>query len=1090
MALSTAELLLVIRARDEARREVAKLRRELTEAREEAIKSASGMEQQAKATQKATRAATLFNRAGAGTVRTLRRISSAAQALRGPLLLAGGAILAAAGYVVNAASNQNEAISKSTEVFGEHQRAIEAFARDAAGSFGLAKAQVFEYASTLGVIIKGSGETQKAAADMSLEILKLSADVASFNNLSIGDALQKLRSGLVGETEPLRSIGVLLNEAAVKAKAYEVGIAQVGETLTNAQKVQARYALILEQTKDSQGDFARTSEEVANSQRSLTAQMQDISATMGTTLLPTMKELLGEASRGSTRFGEWFAENEESIQSFVTGSIGALKSFWNNISSGARTVWPELRAAFEYIKTNRPLIIAAIVAIGAAITAAFGPVGAAAAALGLILTLLGTQQNEWERLADATEENIYTRMIPAIKDLQKEARKALEGEGDRDPIAQISKGIGTGLTLGLSGDSASRESLKYLATFGLAGSTQSQRVEAAKLVADIQDILRPLGEDVPKFVKEYVEGVIDGTVTLKDLQRAVDLFTTELDDASGEYASATQTLRHLNRLDPAAITSLNEMFFQTAGVALRGPTRVPTPAFDPLAAIDRASQQRDYREEMAKTAEEAAKAKAEQEAYTKSLEAFNERVQEASEQALAVARLLGDDDMAESQRQLNAYYTQYQAQLKDLYPKVDELTRNTWAMAAATKQLAEDTKLSEQAERELAAARALVTDAGQAANLRNTLLGDASALEAFNLAQSKLSGFLSEIQRLYPELSLAEQETLAWRYSMESATEEIRKQAEADEKLAEASKRAAEALANVIASIETSRRGAVAGALLRGDTRALDIHQRAAGLVDEYAISLRQLYPDMAKAEVAALAWSEAQKQANTEAQQAANAERQRIAAEQAAARAAEQASAARARAQQRLNRAWAGLTREQLNAWKEGRQAVELQRDEVMALARDLQRAFGLDLPTAIENAIDHMLRGARELEQQARATEEAMSGIEKALRDQEIAAFLQGGNLVQQQATSAAIRAATLATADRLIQVFGLNRAEALTQAFQHESRLQSDVDRFRSGDHGVVIHQHIQGSVLTQDDVEQMGVSGVRKEIRAGGFRGLIS
>ena len=106
---------------------------------------------------------------------------------------------------------------------------------------------------------------------MSEQLLRLGADLASFNNLEVGDALDKLRSGLTGEAEPLRELGVLLSEDAVQAEALASGLAESTKAITEADKVQARYNLILKQTATAQGDFARTSTGLANAQRIISA---------------------------------------------------------------------------------------------------------------------------------------------------------------------------------------------------------------------------------------------------------------------------------------------------------------------------------------------------------------------------------------------------------------------------------------------------------------------------------------------------------------------------------------------------------------------------------------------------------------------------------------------------------------------------------------------------------------------------------------------------------------------------------------------------------------------------------------------------
>lgn len=192
---------------------------------------------------------------------------------------------------VQAASALEEAQNKSNVVFGESNRLIEQFAKTSADAYGISQRAANSYAGTLGTILTVSGLTQEASAEMSINLLKLAADLASFADIEIEEALDKLRAGLVGEAEPLRTVGVLLSAARVEAKAYEAGIAAVGEQLTEAQKVQARYLVILEDTAAAQGDFTNTADSAANAARRLSARAEDQAATLGQKLLPMWEKL-------------------------------------------------------------------------------------------------------------------------------------------------------------------------------------------------------------------------------------------------------------------------------------------------------------------------------------------------------------------------------------------------------------------------------------------------------------------------------------------------------------------------------------------------------------------------------------------------------------------------------------------------------------------------------------------------------------------------------------------------------------------------------------------------------------------------------
>lgn len=190
------------------------------------------------------------------------------------------------GDSIQAASDLNETMSKSEVVFGDQAAAVAKWGESTADAFGLSKQEAVEAAASFGNVFKGLGFATKQSAEMSEKLVQLAGDLASFNNIDPTEALAKLRSGLAGESEPLRSVGVFLTEAAVKAKAMQLGLVDAHGELSEGAKIQARYALILEQTTTAQGDFARTADGLANSQRKVNAELKNAEAELGQKMLP------------------------------------------------------------------------------------------------------------------------------------------------------------------------------------------------------------------------------------------------------------------------------------------------------------------------------------------------------------------------------------------------------------------------------------------------------------------------------------------------------------------------------------------------------------------------------------------------------------------------------------------------------------------------------------------------------------------------------------------------------------------------------------------------------------------------------------
>jgi hypothetical protein len=192
---------------------------------------------------------------------------------------------------IKAASDLNEQTNKSAVVFGSAADSVEAFASTAATSFGESKREAIEAAGAFGNLFNTIGLGQSQSAEMSTTLVKLAADLASFHNIDPSDALQKLQAGLVGEARPMRELGVLLSEAQVSAEAAALGFKKVNGEFSEGAKVQARYSLILKQSKSAQGDFARTAGSMANQQRILSAESENLSAELGEKLIPVVISL-------------------------------------------------------------------------------------------------------------------------------------------------------------------------------------------------------------------------------------------------------------------------------------------------------------------------------------------------------------------------------------------------------------------------------------------------------------------------------------------------------------------------------------------------------------------------------------------------------------------------------------------------------------------------------------------------------------------------------------------------------------------------------------------------------------------------------
>lgn len=336
---------------------------------------------------------------------------------------------------VGAASDLEESTSKVGVVFENLSEQVLRWAENAATAFGMSKQQALEAAGTYGNLFRAMGITNDESEEMSTNLVELAADLASFNNANPEEVLTALRSGLSGETEPLKRFGVNLNMARIEAKALEMGLLDttaavdgVGESsaknsekyqklvekhkeaweklraewakgkddfhpdvtklqeeifnlenemssleqstgavgdaasgatgeLDAAAKAQAVYALIMEDTELAQGDFARTSDGLANKQRILSAQWQDMKAKIGQFLMPAFSGVVNFLSTkaipgldSATGAFKNFVDNFE-LGSLSIGQNKELQKFVTMLQTKFGPAWKAIsEAVSEYAK--------------------------------------------------------------------------------------------------------------------------------------------------------------------------------------------------------------------------------------------------------------------------------------------------------------------------------------------------------------------------------------------------------------------------------------------------------------------------------------------------------------------------------------------------------------------------------------------------------------------------------------------------------------------------------------------------------------------------------------------------------------------
>ena len=214
--------------------------------------------------------------------------------------IAGAAIFAAKSLVdfsksaLDAAVSAEEAGAAFDTTFGAAAEKASRFLEDFANKAGLTVGEAKQLQATLGAVAQGIGFTQEASADLSIELTKIAADVASFSNISAGaePVLNAFRSALVGEREALKTYGIAITEAEVQSKAFEITTKRSVDELTRQDKALATLALIQEKAAVQIGDLERTSASFANQQRALNAEIRQFREEIGAELIPVAAELL------------------------------------------------------------------------------------------------------------------------------------------------------------------------------------------------------------------------------------------------------------------------------------------------------------------------------------------------------------------------------------------------------------------------------------------------------------------------------------------------------------------------------------------------------------------------------------------------------------------------------------------------------------------------------------------------------------------------------------------------------------------------------------------------------------------------------
>lgn len=203
--------------------------------------------------------------------------------------------------------------------FGSLNGKIDKFAKNSIKQFGLSETAAKQYSSTMGAMLKSMGFTVDSAYEMSTTLTGLAGDIASFYNLDADEAFSKIRSGISGETEPLKQLGINMSVANLEAYALSKGIKKAYSDMSQMEQATLRYSYLLSVTGDAQGDFARTSGEWANQTRILSMRFESIKAHIGQGLIMAFTPVLKIINAIIEKLSE-LSEKFHAFMAVVTGN--------------------------------------------------------------------------------------------------------------------------------------------------------------------------------------------------------------------------------------------------------------------------------------------------------------------------------------------------------------------------------------------------------------------------------------------------------------------------------------------------------------------------------------------------------------------------------------------------------------------------------------------------------------------------------------------------------------------------------------------------------------------------------------------------
>lgn len=281
--------------------------------------------------------------------------------------ITGGIVAYGFAKVIQGGMALGEQTDRARITFGKYSNVVIEASDQMAKAFGISRREFIQSASAMGQIFQGAGYDEEAAAGLSVHFVKLATDLSSFAHIPMEEAMHKIQSGLVGMARPLREVGVLMSDEAVKTYAAAHGIAKLGTELSESQKVQARVGLITQELGKAQGNLALTSNSAANQVRALAGRFENLKDTIGASLLGIVVGPLSDLQTGIEALQMAWDNSSYAAESASIGVVGSTEKQVTAIGWVQKGIgyiadgWDVLRLGFSAVQSYITSGIAKIV---------------------------------------------------------------------------------------------------------------------------------------------------------------------------------------------------------------------------------------------------------------------------------------------------------------------------------------------------------------------------------------------------------------------------------------------------------------------------------------------------------------------------------------------------------------------------------------------------------------------------------------------------------------------------------------------------------------------------------------------------------